>query len=183
MSPDTSTPQVDTVTLTRMVSLGAHLMPLKAQLKRPTQTGWPFAPAYTVDQIAEHMHRGGNVGVNLSLSRMICLDAENTHATIAVQNAGLRVTVIPAKAQMNQPHNKKWGGSHTWLRVPDGMDAATLPADAMGISLPGGGLIDVLAGTRYAVAPGSKLAEAPQYSYAAAQVARWTTAPMAPTLH
>lgn len=169
MSPDTSTPQVDTVTLTRMVSLGAHLMPLKAQLKRPTQTGWPFAPAYTVDQIAEHMHRGGNVGVNLSLSRMICLDAENTHATIAVQNAGLRVTVIPAKAQMNQPHNKKWGGSHTWLRVPDGMDAATLPADAMGISLPGGGLIDALAGTRYAVAPGSKLAEAPQYSYAAAQ--------------
>jgi len=156
--------------LNRMVSLGAHLMPLKAKIKQPSGKGWPLAVALGVEDAEAHLAKGGNLGVNLALSKLIVLDAENYAATAAVQNAGVSLTVIPAKAQATEaadPANDKRGGSHTWLRVPDAIDAVTLRTDTLGIALPGGGKIDVLAGIRYAVAPPSWLEEAPQYRYAA----------------
>ncbi|MFA5711725.1 bifunctional DNA primase/polymerase [Mycolicibacterium sp.] len=151
--------------LNRMVSLGAHLLPLVSTAKQPLSKRWPLAVALDSAAAEAHLRKGGNIGVNLASSRMICLDAENHAATSAVAGAGFQVTVIPAKAQ-DATIQDKHGGSHTWLRIPDGIDAVTLPSDSMGITLPGGGIIDVLAGRRYAVAPPSRLHEAPGYFYA-----------------
>ncbi|CAJ1505253.1 bifunctional DNA primase/polymerase [[Mycobacterium] burgundiense] len=141
-------------------------MPLSPGLKTPTAKQWQLAAALTLADAQARLNKGGNIGVNLASSRMICLDAENATATAAVTAAGFTPTVIPAKAQDSA--SAKHGGSHTWLRVPDGIDAVTLPSDAMGITLPCGGIIDVLAGRRYAVAPPSRLHEAPGYFYAPA---------------
>lgn len=156
----------------RMASLGAHLMLLKPEVKRPVAKGWPLAVAVSVDDADAHLAIGGNLGVNLSLSRFIVLDAEDYASTAAVTDAGFTLTVVPAKAQANYTHDPdhdKRGGSHTWLRVPDGIDASELPADQIGIKLACGGVIDVLAGVRYVVAPPSRLAEAPEYRYAVCQ--------------
>ncbi|PQM53747.1 hypothetical protein C5U48_02775 [Mycolicibacter virginiensis] len=157
--------------LVRMTSLGAHLVALASTLKRPINDGWPLARALSVEDAETHLDRGGNVGVNLAASGLICLDAENFAATGAVTGAGFVPTVIPAKSQTEHaidPAKDKRGGTHTWLRVPDGIDPWTLRSDRTGITLSNGGTIDVLAGHRQAVAPPSQLAEAPGYAYAAA---------------
>lgn len=154
--------------LTRMTSLGAHLVALASTLKRPINDGWPLARALSVEDAETHLDHGGNVGVNLAASGLICLDAENFAATGAVTGAGFVPTVIPAKSQTEHaidPAKDKRGGTHTWLRVPDGIDPWELRSDRTGISLPNGGIIDVLAGHRQAVAPPSQLAEAPGYMY------------------
>lgn len=156
----------------RMTGLGAHLMMLKPEVKRPVAKGWPLALAVSVEEADAHLAAGGNLGVNLSLSRFIVLDAEDYASTAAVTAAGFTLTVVPAKAQANythDPEHDKRGGSHTWLRVPDGIDASALPADQIGIKLACGGVIDVLAGVRYVVAPPSRLAEAPEFAYAPCQ--------------
>lgn len=156
--------------LLRMTSRGAHLVPLISAKKQPMSERWPMAAALTVNDAEVHLERGGNVGINLASSRMICLDAENYAATAAVKNAGFTLTVIPAKAQApyaTNPHKDKRGGSHTWLRIPDGIDPVTLRS-VLGIKLPNGGIIDMLAGPRFAVAPPSQLDEAPGYQYAPA---------------
>lgn len=153
----------------RMVALGAHLMLLKPRMKRPAYSGWPLAAAVTFEEAEHHLRAGGNLGVNLRLSNMVVLDAENTAATVALREAGFTPTVIPAKAQMELPINPaddKRGGSHVWLRVPAGVDAQVLPQDRLGIMLPGGGKIDILAGTRFTVAPPSTIDEAPGKAYA-----------------
>jgi hypothetical protein len=149
--------------LARMASLGAHLMPLVNTAKQPTSIGWPLALALTASDADAHLARGGNIGVNLASSRLICLDAENIASTNAVKHAGFTLTVITAKAQV--PTSPKYGGSHTWLRVPEGVDTVSL-CTRLGITLPGGGTIDVLAGARYAVAPPSRIDEAPGFMYA-----------------
>ena len=154
--------------LVRMTGLGAHLVALVSTAKRPVSDGWPLARALSVEDAETHLDRGGNVGVNLAASAMICLDAENFAATAAVTGAGFTHTVIPAKSQTEHaidPAKDKRGGTHTWLRVPDGIDPWELRSDRTGITLPGGGVIDVLAGHRQAVAPPSQLAEAPGYMY------------------
>lgn len=153
--------------LNRMTGLGAHLMTLVSTAKNPTSRGWPKALALSVDAAEAHVARGGNIGVNLASSRLICLDAENSAATRAVIGAGFTLTVVTAKGQ--DPASPKHGGSHTWLRVPDSLDARELRGDRTGITLPGGGKIDVLAGARYAVAPPSQLHEAPGFFYAPAK--------------
>lgn len=158
--------------LLRMTSFGAHLVPLRKAKKAPMSERWPMAAALTVNDAEAHLERGGNVGINLASSRMICLDAENFAGTAAVNDAGFSLTVIPAKAQVPHPTNPnpakdKRGGSHTWLRIPDGIDPVTLHT-VLAIKLPNGGLIDMLAGPRFAVAPPSQLDEAPGYQYAPA---------------
>ncbi|MDO2981375.1 DUF3987 domain-containing protein [Mycobacteroides abscessus] len=153
----------------RMVQLGAHLTRLKPNMKQPSESGWTLAPAITPAEAETYVAAGGNLGVNQALSRLVVLDAENEAATAALLAAGFELTVIPAKAQyqgilkpgLSDPdsgkENRKYGGSHVWLRVPDGIDASTLPADRLGIELPGGGKVDALAGRRYVVAPPSAL--------------------------
>lgn len=150
--------------LARMASLGAHLMPLVNTAKQPTSKKWTLAVALTVNDADAHLARGGNIGVNLASSRLICLDTEHIASTDAVKRAGFTLTVITAKAQV--PTSPKYGGSHTWLRVPESIDAVSLRTDRIGITLPGGGTIDVLAGARYAVAPPSRIDEAPGFVYA-----------------
>lgn len=154
----------------RMTALGAQLMPLKRGIKKPSGTGWTVAAALTVDQAVQHVADGGNLGVNLGNSKMIAFDCEDQLATDAVVAAGFQLTVIPAKAQYEgilkpgledpdsgQP-NRKRGGSHVWLWVPDGIDPAALSSEqSMQLKLPNGGTVDVLAGPRYVVAPPSAL--------------------------
>lgn len=151
--------------LVRMTSLGGHLMKLKPRVKKPERSGWPMALAVTVEEADVHLARGGNIGINLSASRLIAFDCEDTAATDALLRAGFVLTVIPAKAQ--DPANPKFGGSHTWLRIPDSIvDPLALPGDQLGITLSGGGKIDVLAGSRLVVAPPSQIEEAPGLFYA-----------------
>lgn len=154
----------------RMTALGAQLMPLKRGIKKPSGTGWTVAAALTVDQAVQHVADGGNLGVNLGNSKMIAFDCEDQLATDAVVAAGFQLTVIPAKAQyegilkpgLEDPdsgkQNRKLGGSHVWLRVPDGIDPTGLSSEqSMQLKLPNGGTVDVLAGPRYVVAPPSAL--------------------------
>lgn len=167
----------------RMTALGAQLMPLKTRIKKPSGTGWTVAAALTVDQAEEHVGRGGNLGVNLGNSRMIAFDCEDQLATDAVTTAGFTLTVIPAKAQyegvlkpgLDDPdsgkENRKLGGSHVWLRVPDGIDPSGLSSEqSMQLKLPNGGTMDVLAGPRYVVAPLSRLEIAYDAAYLPAGV-------------
>lgn len=154
----------------RMTALGAQLMPLKRGIKKPSGTGWTVAAALTVDQAVQHVADGGNLGVNLGNSRLVAFDCEDQLATAAVTAAGFTPTVIPAKAQYEgilkpgledpdsgQP-NRKRGGSHVWLWVPDGIDTTALSSEhSMQLRLPNGGVMDVLAGPRYVVAPPSAL--------------------------
>ncbi|WP_051558611.1 bifunctional DNA primase/polymerase [Mycolicibacterium austroafricanum] len=162
--------EYDRYLLQRMAALHAHLMLLKPRVKAPSKTGWPLAPAVTLEEAEQHIAAGGNIGVNLRLSNMVVLDAENTAATLALIEAGFTPTVIPAKAQMEQPVNPaddKRGGCHVWLRIPAGIDATALPQDRLAIYLPGGGKIDILAGVRFTVAPPSTITDAPGKAYAA----------------
>ncbi|KXO90972.1 Bifunctional DNA primase/polymerase, N-terminal (plasmid) [Tsukamurella tyrosinosolvens] len=166
------TPEVDAfaaAAIARMGALGVHLMPLKEGVKAALAKGWPIAPAYTADEALTYVRRGGNLGVNLIASRLIVLDAEDALATAAVAAAGFHPTVYPAKSQAPanpNPAKNKRGGSHTWLRVPADLDPAKIRSDRMGLILVNGGKIDVLANARYAVAPPSRLDEAPGYYYA-----------------
>lgn len=153
--------------IARMDELGCHLMPLKPQIKHPIMEGWPLALASTVDDAIAHVDAKGNLGVNLASSRLIVLDSENLAATQAVVNAGFTLTVITAKSQ--DPTSPKRGGSHVWLRVPEGIEARALPSNRLSIALPDGGKIDVLAGARYVVAPPSRIDEAPKWMYAPCQ--------------
>lgn len=153
--------------LERIVALGGHLMPLKPGIKKALLANWQLAPAITVDEALAHLAAGGNVGVHLGFSGLIALDAENLPATQHLLGAGFQLTVAPAKSRIEG--NPKHQGSHVWLRVPKGIDPMTLSSGerTMQVRLPGGGLIDVLAGGRYAVAPPSQLAEAPGWAYSA----------------
>lgn len=160
----------DRYLIKRMVALGAHLMLLNRKQKSPAYKKWPVAPAVTVQEAENHLARGGNLGVNLRLSNLVVLDAENSAATASLRAAGFVPTVIPAKSLMKEPLNPaddKRGGSHVWLRVPTGIDPYHLASDRIGIMLPGGGKIDVLAGPRFIVAPPSSLDAAPDKTYSA----------------
>ncbi|SIF25288.1 bifunctional DNA primase/polymerase [Mycobacteroides abscessus] len=169
----------------RMTALGAQLMPLKRGIKKPSNTGWTVAAALTVDQAEEHVGRGGNLGVNLGNSRFVAFDCEDRLASqaVACAGAGFAPTVIPAKAQyegilkpgLEDPdsgkQNRKVDGSHVWLRVPDGIDPTALTSEhSMQLRLPNGGVMDVLAGPRYVVAPLSRLEIAYDAAYLPAGV-------------
>lgn len=157
-------------TIERMIAIGASLIKLREGVKQPTGEGWKLAPALSLDEADVHVSRNGNLGVNLGASRLIAFDCEDQLATDAAIDAGFTPTVSPAKAMLDgilnpkandrdagKP-NKKLGGSHIWLRVPDYLDASLLSSDhSMQLQLPGGGVMDVLAGARYVVAPPSAL--------------------------
>ncbi len=165
---ETGTPrEVDTgdrALLERIVALGGHLMPLKPGIKKALLAKWQLAPALTVDEALAYIESGGNIGVHLGFSGLIALDAENAPATQHVLRSGFQLTVAPAKSRI-EGHPKQHG-SHTWLRVPEGIDPTTL-STRLQIPLADGGVMDVLAGGRYAVAPPSQLTEAPGWAYSA----------------
>lgn len=155
----------DRAILERIVALGGHLMPLKPGIKKPSRDLWQLAPAITIEEALAHLAAGGNLGIHLGFSGMIALDAENLAASQAVMGIGLRLTVAPAKSRV--AGSPKHHGSHTWLRVPKGIDPTTLSSHGMQVRLPNGGLIDVLAGGKQAVIPPSTLTEAPGVAYMA----------------
>lgn len=154
----------------RMMAYGLHLVALEEGLKKPVQYRWTGAPALTLDEAVAHVNRQGNLGVNLRNSHLVVLDAENAAATAALREAGFIPTVVPAKAQVPEGHScaAKIGGSHTWLRVPSGIDEDHLRT-ALGVRLSNGGVLDVLAGSRQAVAPPSALSVADGRRYVPAR--------------
>lgn len=168
-------------TIVRMCAVGATLIPMGGGGKRQPPPGFPSHPGLTADAAYAHRMAGGNLAAVMGVnSRMIAFDAEDFAATAAVEAAGIVPLVLPAKSQYSSDtlatvegdedsgkRNTKRGGTHTWLLLPEGIDAATLPhSGTIGIELPNGGVIDVLAAGRYAMAPGSQLAVAPGVQYA-----------------
>jgi len=161
--------------LQRMLDLGCHLLPLRPGEKRAAGSGWPNAAPLGVEEARAHLDSGRNLGVNLGRSGMVCVDSENALATAALLEAGFIPTVIPAKAQLTAAdidfavHGHKQGGAHFWMLVPPGIDPLELHKTTV-IPLPGGGVVDALAGKgAYAVAPPSRIIEAQRYTYAPAQ--------------
>ncbi|WP_018601018.1 hypothetical protein [Mycobacterium sp. 155] len=168
-------------TIVRMCAVGATLIPMGGGGKRQPPPGFPSHPGLTADAAYAHRVAGGNLAAVMGVnSRMIAFDAEDFAATAAVEAAGIVPLVLPAKSQYasdilatvegdedsGKPNTKR-GGTHTWLLLPEGIDPATLPhSGTIGIDLPNGGVIDVLAAGRYAMAPGSQLAVAPGVQYA-----------------
>lgn len=154
----------DRAVLERIVALGGVLFPLKPGIKKPSVEGWKEV-RLTVNQAVAHLAGGGNLGMHLGASGLIAFDAENGPATQHVLRSGFQLTVAPAKSRIEG--NKKYQGSHVWLRVPEGIDPTTLSSSGMQVKLAGGGLIDVLAGGKYVVAPPSTLSDAPGWAYTA----------------
>lgn len=145
--------------------LGAHLMKLQVGKKRPVEDAWQHAAALTEDQAVAWLVDGGNIGINLQRSGpsgWLVLDAENGAATALLAGADLMPTARTANSQ--DPTTTKLGGCHVWMPLPGGTDLATLHP-TLQLPLEGGGLVDVLVGTRYIVGPGSRLDMAPGYRY------------------
>lgn len=148
-----------------MLKSGAHLMRLRAGSKTPIELAWQDSPPLTEDEAVDWLVRGNNPGINLLRSGTngwLVLDAENAAATELLKAAGFVPTAITANAQ--DPTNTKLGGCHVWLPLPASVDSSTLKS-TMQIPLEGGGIVDVLIGARYAVAPGTLLEAAPGYRY------------------
>ncbi len=146
----------------RMQRLGAHLLRLRPGSKKPVDEACGDQPALTEAEAIEWLVSGGNLGVNLGRSDAIVLDPENAAATQFLMAAGLKPTVVTAKGE--DPTSPKAGGRHVWIAVPEGVCADQLRS-VLQIKLGEEGLIDVLAGSRFVVAPGSRLDEAPGYRY------------------
>ncbi|SKE70398.1 Bifunctional DNA primase/polymerase, N-terminal [Mycobacteroides abscessus subsp. massiliense] len=146
----------------RMQRLGAHLLRLRPGSKKPVDEAWGDQPALTEAEAIEWLVAGGNLGVNLGRSNAIVLDPENAAATQFLMAAGLKPTVVTAKGE--DTTSPKVGGRHVWIAVPEGVSADQLRS-VLQIKLGEEGLIDVLAGSRFVVAPGSRLDEAPGYRY------------------
>lgn len=150
----------------RLLGMGAHLMRLSSGSKTPVDSAWQHAPALTEDEATDWLVRGENLGVNLLRSGdtgWAVLDAENSAATAILTAAGLIPTAVTANAQDRT--TDKFGGCHVWMRLPADIDPASLKS-TLQLKLDGGGLIDILVGTRYVVAPGTVLDQAPGYRYA-----------------
>ncbi|MEC4615511.1 phage/plasmid primase, P4 family [Tsukamurella tyrosinosolvens] len=139
---------------------GMTLIRLDPGVKDPVKgVRWSKVPGLTEVEAMEWLARGGNLGVDLLRSNMVDLDAENAAATTRVMRAGFHPTFRTAKSLV--VGHVKEGGSHTLLWAPEGvaLGAVSSDDDAMQVTLPDGGLIDVLGGRRYAVLPPSYLAE------------------------
>jgi hypothetical protein len=150
----------------RLKGMGAHTMRLSAGSKTPIESAWQNAPDLTEDEATAWLVKGENLGVNLLRSGdtgWAVLDAENGAATAILTAAGLIPTAVTANAQDRT--TDKFGGCHVWMRLPADVDASTLKS-TLQLKLDGGGLIDILVGTRYVVAPGTVLDQAPGYRYA-----------------
>ena len=150
----------------KMQEMGAHLMRLTGGSKTPVENAWQDAPALTEDEATAWLVRGENIGINLLRSGTngwVVLDAENSLATADLKTLGFTPTALTANAQ--DQTSDKFGGCHVWLPLPDGIDPAGLKS-TLQKKLPSGGVLDVLAGVRYAVAPGTTLESAPGLRYA-----------------
>lgn len=154
--------------VTRMAALAAHMLPLKAGVKRPVHRGWPRAAALTVEAAEAQLKSGRNLGINLAMSGWICVDTETALGTQAMIACGHKPFALPAKSKAGPrladgSENTHRGGAHFVFRVPRHWGAAwLLPANRTGFRVIDGGsgdTFDVLAGVRYIVAPPSTTAE------------------------
>lgn len=149
--------------IARLASAGAHMLRLYAGTKEPIGKGWNKAAPLTREEAEAHIENGGNIGFIPGRSRMVVIDAENAAGTKWVRSLGFTPTVTTAKSEIGQltdgKPNKKLGGSHTWLALPDYAPAAL--SDGKMITLRDGGRVEVLAAAgRNVVAPPSRLDEA-----------------------
>ena len=142
---------------------GLHLLRLQPEGKAPVESGWTTAETLTRDEAIEWLTGGGNLGWNVGRSNRIVVDCEDAAAVAAMVAAGFRVDVVTANSL--DPTSGKFGGGHVVFDLPDDVDTDTLRS-VLQVPL-GGGTVDILAGARYAVAPGSQLWEARSGRYAA----------------
>lgn len=162
----------------------AYTIKVKAGLKKPVGEKWGQQPPLTPEQAHAHVLGGGNIGVIPGRSRLAMIDCEDALATEWAISMGFTPTVTPAKATvegilkpgLDDPDsgkpNRKLGGSHVWLRVPD--DAPEGLTDQKTLMLPNGGTIEVFASVRTQVmAPPSRLdiAYGRAYAFTGASVA------------
>ena len=145
-----------------MMRLGAHLMRLREGSKTPVEMAWQEAPALTQEEATSYLSGGGGLAVNLRESRFLVLDAEDKPATDLLIAAGLIPTALTANSQ--DPTSLKYEGMHFWSKLPDDVDLSELKS-TLQLKLPNGGTVDILVGTRYAVAPGTRLDSTPGYQY------------------
>lgn len=149
----------------QLLGWDAHLMRLREGTKTPVEFRWEEAPALTEDEATHWLTVGGNLGILAGRSGSdgwLVLDAGNPAAGSLLQAAGLTPTVMTPNAQ--DPTSPMAGGCHIWLPLPAGVDRATLKA-RLSVPLQGGGILDALVGTRYTVAPGSRLTHVPGFRY------------------
>lgn len=152
-----------------LLSNGLHLLPLHRGSKAPVEAGWQHAAALPRDAAISTLTVDGNVGWHVGASNKVVVDAEDAAATAAMVAAGYAPSIATANGV--DPTSTKFGGRHFVFDVPEGTDPATLRSV---LQLPlNGGAADVLAGARYAVAPGSQLYEARGGRYAA--LASWAS--------
>lgn len=152
-----------------MLRLGAHLMRLREGSKTPVEMAWQDAPALTEDEGVAWMLSGNNPGINLRASGSngwMVLDAENQAATNVLIAAGFVPTAVTAASQ--DTTSDKFGGSHVYLPIPDDVDPAELQS-TLQLPIGDGGLLDILVGTRYVVAPGTRLDSVPGERYRCAR--------------
>jgi len=167
----------------------AYTIKVKAGLKRPVGEKWGQQPPLTPDAARAHVAAGGNIGIIPGRSKLAVIDCEDALASEWAASMGFTPTVTPAKATidgilkpgLDDPDsgkpNRKFDGSHVWLRVPD--DAPEGLTDQKTLMLPNGGTIEVFASVRTQVmAPPSRLdiAYGRAYAFTGAAVAelpRW----------
>lgn len=184
----------------RLAEIGAHLLPLKPGVKRPARRRWQYAAPMTAEQALLEVQSGRGLGVNLAASGWLCIDTETALGTAAVQELGYAPWSYPAKSGLVGPladgsPNHKRGGAHFVFRVPSHWGSAwALPTNRTGFKVAGGGehdKFDVLAGSRFIVAPPSILAEAfgaaytpgPAFDTPLPDAPEWLINPDAPCPH
>lgn len=179
---DTEEPAAPAVSAGMMTAADAELaaglaasaltVKVKPGLKHPIGYGWNHGAGLTPEAARAHVAEGGNVGIDPGRSRLVVMDAENAEAVEWLISMGFQITVIPAKSGAGPvlatgEANDKEGGSHVWLRLPDGAPEELGDTRSM-IHLKNGGRLEIFASReeRQVVAPPSRLDEAYGLSYA-----------------
>lgn len=153
-----------------MLHAGLALVPARPGEKPPVSGWWDTRTPIGRDAAITHLVAGGNLDYDAGQSGVVVIDSENAAATAALVALGLVPDALTAKAQ--DPTSSKFGGAHFIIPIPAGVDRSTLETRTA-ITLPGGGVVDILAGpadptihgTRVVVGLGSRLDVAPGYRY------------------
>lgn len=121
--------------------------------KRPVGEGWQNLSTRNRAEWEQWLADGFNVGVHAGASRLVIFDLDQKHGGIEAVRLRLDTWCINnGMAALPHQVTTPSGGQHIYLRVPEGVDAMTLAGNTAGALGKG---VDVLAGNKQAVAPGS----------------------------
>ncbi|MEX3656984.1 DUF3987 domain-containing protein [Mycolicibacterium fortuitum] len=153
-----------------MIRAGLALVPARPGDKPPVSSWWDRREPIGRDEAIAHLVAGGNLDYDVGQSGVVVIDCEDAPSTSTMKTLGMVPDAITAKAQ--DPTTSRVGGAHFIVPIPDWVDRNTLETRTA-IELPGGGVVDILAGpadpnlrgTRVVVGLGSRLDVAPGYRY------------------